>query len=488
MKNKTIKTFADKLRADIKRLGETEALEKAKFGGNSSSFDHMPFILKEMGWKEGEIFLIDNDQEALIKLIGLVRDLDCEEVKIGVLFRVDGHTTPFCIEKKFLKKKGLYIEEDTDEIIEYCKEKERVVVYNTDSTAMDIDQGDSIRALVREVAKVADVYSLAFEDPNGSIVRDFKRQSDEGSCATFSLHDIRQIIDDRSFYEFVMENSKMVMGDINSKIGVNDSDSNNALYGLYNLKKLPPALIATMQSINGKEEAGAIIRNGLRTIIGNQEVSSEDEFRINGELINLASLIGDIDEEGCYINPVINIMNEHNSLLYNRGITEFSEQHSSRYNLNKKRIDETSSKIEEFIHDLATKRYENGSDSSEDNENEEEYYDRKVVTSEVMEAIQNTYLTMLYNKFLEAEKRIANRRTESGILDAEISEDDIIDEMLNYEIPKSNAKNYDKVYGAEPDQDISEEEFINSAFAKGSNTAKLLERRKSASNKGFERC
>jgi hypothetical protein len=59
--------------------------------------------------------------------------------------------------------------------------------------------------------------------------------------------------------------------------------------------------------------------------------------------------------------------------------------------------------------------------------------------------------------------------------------------MVSYEFAQSNAENYDEIYGEESDQDILEEEFMDISFAKGSNTAKLLERRKSASSKGFER-
>jgi hypothetical protein len=401
MKNRTLETVVGKLRADIENLGEGAAFENAKLprGKDLSSFDHMPIIICGRGWKEGGIFLIDDDQEALIQLIELVKDLDCEEVKIGVLFRVDGHTTPFCIEKKCVNEKDRCTEDHTEDDNEEDTEEivDKVVVYNIDSTAMDIDQGDSIRALVKEVAKVADIYSLAFQDSEEAIAISCKRQFDEGSCATFALHDIERIVEDKHFYDFV----------------VDPMNSDRVENGLFNLKRLPMTLKATMQSITAvKEEYDVIVKSALRGILANHRhpgVSEEDQFKINSECANLLDLLDLLDardESGGRINPVINILNERNGLIYRRGITEVSEDQMERFCLDADKIKESRREIENIIHRIAAERFENGYNSSE------EFTFRKVVASEVIEAIQITYFAILANHLPDAKERIMKLRNE----------------------------------------------------------------------------
>jgi hypothetical protein len=403
MKNRTLETFVDKLRADITSLGEGATFANAKklpCGKDLSSFDRMPIITNGRGWKEGEIFLIDDDQEALIRLIELLKDLDCEEMKIGVLFRVDGHTTTFCIEKKCVNEKVCNIEDHAEGRTEGDTENfvDRVVVYNIDSTAMDIDQSDSIRALVKEVAKVADIYSLAFQDSDGAITTDCKRQFDEGSCATFALHDIGRMVEDQHFYDFV----------------VDPMNSDPVEKGLLNLKTLPMSLKVTMQSITVAKEHEVLVKTGLKRIVENQGFSEEDQFKINNEctsLLDLLNVLDARDEYGGRINPVINILNEHNGLIYRRGITEVSEEQMERFYLSVNKINENRPEIENVIHHVAAERFENGYNSSEENAITE-FTDRKIVASEVIEAIQITYFAILANNLSEAKERIAKLRKE----------------------------------------------------------------------------
>jgi hypothetical protein len=299
-----------------------------------SNFDHMSAILKDKGKKEGEIFLIDGDIEALKGLINLIETTPSEDVRIGVLFRVAGHTTPFCIEKKFNEENEL----------------ETVSVYRTDSVVMDIDQREEIRALVNEVATVAPIYSLGFEDRDGSILRDYKRQSDVGSCATYSLFDVEEMIKDSSFSDFVASHH-------------NTTDAHN----IFDINALPAVFMATIQSINGIEEAGERIRNGLRHFIERSTIPTDQQIEINGEITNLVALMIKIEAEQIP-NPVIDIMNETNLKHYNNAHGD----EVTIYDLDSHKLQTMKMRLEDKIFGVALEQYEkNGSEISESEANSE---------------------------------------------------------------------------------------------------------------------
>jgi hypothetical protein len=123
-------------------------------------------------------------------------------------------------------------------------------------------------------------------------------------------------------------------------------------------------------------------------------------------LLNLLDFLDARDESGGRINPVINILNERNGLIYRRGITEVSEDQMERFCLNADNVNESRREIENIIHRIAAERFENGYNSSE------EFTDRKVVASEVIEAIQITYFAILANNLPDAKERIMKLRNE----------------------------------------------------------------------------
>jgi hypothetical protein len=454
MRNSTVKSYANKTRnigyveEDDFSLGIKEEEKQV------STFDHMPAILKSKGREEGEVFLIDGDVEALKGLISLVKDTDSEEIKIGVLFRVDGHTTPFCIEKK--------IDESGEETIS---------VYHTDSVVMDIDQGEQTRQLIREVAKVAPVYSLGFQDSDRSILRDFKRQSDIGSCATYSLFDIEEMIKDRDFSDFVAANHKITRED-----------------NIFDLCALPPVFMSTIQSIDGKQDADADenIRNGLRYFIEKNNIPEQQLMEINGEMTSLLTLMREIEEEQIK-NPVIDIMNETNLKHYEDAQNRYSEKSFEIYEIDSDKLQEKKEHLAGRIFDIASERYEeDGSDISDSTESLSDYVidqepsspptptrspeirrlDPSILfaTGLVLGII---IITALRRSRLELQK---TRDIEGTEFD---DGDYVVDEAFK-DVTKSTTND-----GLEQNEsgDISEDEFMQSSFAKGSNTAKLLEKR-----------
>ena len=141
------------------------------------TFEHMSIVLTEKKLDD-QIFLIDSDPKLLVDLVTKVASTDTDAVKIGVLYRAGGHVTPFCIEKIIF---------DDEEV---------VVVYNTDSMALDIELFDQaceeIQMTIRLLAEKFPVYSLAFE--NAEMAQRWRRQFDQGSCATFALFDLEQLL------------------------------------------------------------------------------------------------------------------------------------------------------------------------------------------------------------------------------------------------------------------------------------------------------
>jgi hypothetical protein len=184
-----------------------------------ATFEHMAIVVTEKKL-DNQIFLIDSDPQLLVDLVKKVASTDTDAVKIGVLYRACGHTTPFCIEKVLLDE-----------------EEEIVVVYNTDSMALDRELVDhareEIQNTIRMLAKHVPVYSLAFE--NAELSQRWKRQFDQGSCATFALFDLEQILamEMGQFYDFVQKCS--------SKL---DDENPN----IFVLGRLPVCLMAAIQS------------------------------------------------------------------------------------------------------------------------------------------------------------------------------------------------------------------------------------------------
>lgn len=98
----TIKTYANKTRKEIE-VRKYSFDDDSSASGLASTFDHMHFVLSGKNVKEGTIYLIDNDIKTMLNFIKLIKTEDTAPLKIGVLFRINGHTSPFCIEKKYLR-------------------------------------------------------------------------------------------------------------------------------------------------------------------------------------------------------------------------------------------------------------------------------------------------------------------------------------------------------------------------------------------------
>lgn len=323
--NSTIKTYVDRTRGEIKEtvFSFDEYLQSAQ---QASTFTHMPYILAQKQVSEGEIFLIDGDVVALQGLIRLIKETDTEDVKIGVLFRVNGHTTPFVIEKIF--------DEST--------EQDTVCVYHTDSVVMDIDVIDDIKAVVRAIAEDTLIYSLGIHDPQGVILRDYKRQFDASSCATYALYDIEQILM-MDFYAFVRQNSDLITGN------------------LYNLTSLPHALMAAIQSVNGRQEAGMQLRNGLQYYVDCDPERANHPIVVNGESTTLTRLLQEIRQERIS-NPIIDIMNSNNLALYDMGLSRFDESSVRKHKLTAEDIEKNRTKYADLIFDIATRQFDAQSD------------------------------------------------------------------------------------------------------------------------------
>jgi hypothetical protein len=196
-KSGTIKTYANKIQEKAKETEilfyDSDNLPKKP----ASTFEHMHWIFEGKKVQEGTIFLIDEDIDTLINLITLIKEEDTLSVKIGVLLRINGHTTPLCIEKKIEER-------DNGDV-------ENIYVYHTDSTVMDIDVGGTIKEIIHKISEkgICCVYSLGIIDKERNILRNYKRQSDEQSCATFSLFDVEQMLK-MDFFQFANKNSERV--------------------------------------------------------------------------------------------------------------------------------------------------------------------------------------------------------------------------------------------------------------------------------------
>jgi hypothetical protein len=73
--------------------------------------------------------------------------------------------------------------------------------------------------------------------------------------------------------------------------------------------------MCTIQSINGKEECGVSLRNGLLLAAENPEAANQ-RIIVNGEDTSLREILGDIIESKIPINPIIDIMNGTNLALF----------------------------------------------------------------------------------------------------------------------------------------------------------------------------
>jgi hypothetical protein len=487
-KNRTVKTYVEQM-----KKSSSEASDLSLGGGWQedlvSSFDHMSAILKAKGVKEGEIFLIDGDKDALVNLIALIKGADTEEVKIGVLFRVNGHTTPFCIEKKI----------DENDV-------ETMVVYNTDSVVMDIDQGDAVRDVVRRIAQETKIYSLGFADPKGEILRDFKRQSDIGSCATYALFDIEEIIKDGDFSKFVAENHTA-------------TTENN----IFDINALPLVFMSTIQSINGSEESGTVVRNGMSYFIERNEISKDHQITINGEVTDLLTLMQEI-KEADILNPVMAIMNAANLALYDNACNNYDEASFEIYTLGGAKFLSQSKRLGEAIFDVACKQREDGSDVSEfDDSDLPSLKDGPKLRSGDNAKHERSTIGYVLDRVSDRVKSpdkskgtdVTTLLTDLRRLDAERGTDIVSQIVLMVGLAVIVSVQYQqeqllkkinltkKVETGERDEpcgrdgnptsdeesenSISDDEMAQSAFGRGSNTAKLLERRREGATLSRER-
>jgi hypothetical protein len=405
----------------------------------------MPHILAAKKVTPGTIFLIDNDVDVLLELIKLVRDTDTCSVKIGVLFRVSGHTTPFCIEKIIPEDEELSSDSKSSNSME------KVVVYHTDSVVMDIDQGDAVKEVVEQISKVVPIYSLGYYDPDQTILRDYKRQSDEYSCATYTLFDVEEMIQ-MNFYQFAQENSNKY------------SDN------LFILKKLPPIFMATIQSIEGRKEAGTVVRNGLKHFITENPRDADQTIIINGEKTSLRKIYKELQEEGIS-NPIIQIMNQYYYELY-KNATEYQEEYLVDYMLTTHPHQDKESRIKlaHQIFDVARDQYEN-----KPSEQKGGIVVKVVVTAIVL------IIGLIVHGLLESQKRNkSSNDKDTGRDSANTSEEeDSVHKIADKHHKKPNQYSRKKAGAIQYDEesDISVAEMAKSSFGQGSFTARLIKER-----------
>jgi hypothetical protein len=444
-KDGTIKSYAKSNKhsneKDIFRFEGQSALPAE----NTVNFDFMPYILAAKKVAPGTIFLIDNDVDVLLELIKLVRETDTCSVKIGVLFRLSGHTTPFCIEK---------IVPEDDELSSSSmgsNSMEKVVVYHTDSVVMDIDQGDEIKEVVKQISKVVPIYSLGYYDPDQTILRDYKRQSDEYSCATYTLFDVEEIIQ-MNFYQFAKENS-------------NEYSDN-----LFILNKLPSIFMATIQSIEGSKEGGTVVRNGLKHFIKENPRDSVQTIIINGEKTSLRKIYKELQEEGIS-NPIIQIINQYYYELYKNATTS-KEECLVDYMLTTHHHQDEESKIKlaNQIFDVARDQYENKPSEQ-----------KGVIVKAVVITAVVVIIGLIVHGLLESQTRnkSSNDKDTGRNSPSTSAEEDSVHKISDihnknpqkYLRKKSEGIQYDEV------DDISVTEMVNSAFGQGSFTARLIKER-----------
>lgn len=450
-KNGTIKSYANKTRNSSSSAAQDDdfSLGIKQREKPVSNFDHMSAILKDKGRQEGEIFLIDGDVDALKGLIKLIEEVDSQGVRVGVLFRADGHTTPFCIEKK--------IDEDSEE--------ETMCVYHTDSVVMDIDQGDLVRELVKQVSEVAPVYSLGFEDKDKSILRDFKRQSDIGSCATYSLFDVEEMIKNSDFSKFVEENNRQ-------------TDEND----IFDICALPPAFMSTIQSIDGKEDMDETVRNGLKYFINNNNIPKGQAIEINGEITNLVKLMEEIEEEKIP-NPVIDIMNEINLQHFNNA----KDEEIDIYHIDNKKLQAKKGNLEEKISRRAAEEFEMGYDSEEESLGDADYLgDPESPSKAPEEESILSRIALIATSVVVGAIILETVRKRTLELQEELGKGIYSDESLDRDFEKEMKLRIDEKELSEgrDNGDISDDEFVKSAFAQGSNTAQLLQNKANADKDG----
>lgn len=324
---------------------ERNADGSIKVAERAAGFDDMAAILKDKNIPQGKIFIIEDDKDALTNLVQMIRGVDSFGIKVGVIYKVGGHTTAFCIDK--------IINED---------DEESLMVYNVDSVAMDIDEAEEMRAVVVALAEVADeVYSLGFDDRKPEVIRDYKRQYDISSCVTQVLYDVEAMLNSPDFYEFVRNNSEVVPTDEGA---------------IFNLEKLPPIMMATMQSIYGKDDMGTRVRNGLLNYINSFPDLAEEVFEIDGEVTSINQLMAQMTaiaaEAGHdkITNPLLNIFNTENVVRTTRHALDIKT-----YNLSAASLDENNKKIAALICDIALAEFEAQEGVSDVEEEEAARYD-----------------------------------------------------------------------------------------------------------------
>lgn len=234
---------------------------------NVPTFDYMPSILKKrdqirkaMYKVTGEIRYADKI-EALSHAVRQIKSSESLSVKIGILYRTAGHTTPILVEKVVRDDK----EEDAGEIF----------IYNTDSTALDIDAADAIRQDLQELSQFGQVYSLAYEDPTQKIMHSYKRQHDKESCATFSLIDLENMLRE-DFGKFARHHSIV-------------TEHPN----ISTLTKLPASFMYVTQSVEGKEEYGERTRKGLKDFVQDEPVEARKPIKIFNTILSLSEVVRD---------------------------------------------------------------------------------------------------------------------------------------------------------------------------------------------------
>ncbi|WP_148299485.1 hypothetical protein [endosymbiont of Acanthamoeba sp. UWC8] len=278
------------------------------------TFEQLPYILKDRdkilpSALKRNIILIDltsDSDKTLEELVKLVYSTDSLPMKLGVLCRINGHTTPFCIEK-----------------VIYDDDNEEVCIYHTDSVVMDCDQQPLMVNLIKSLSQLSTeegkryvkIFSHGFLDPKNEIKRDYKRQSDGYSCPTFSLFDI----------EFMLENNFL---DFAKKYSFPADSENN----IYCLTRLPEYLMSTIQSIEGSNDGGEVVRKGLKGIIEDKKLDIDKEFIINGERLTLRTQFSQILESfeqekdsGRPFNPIIEILIRRYFKVYKETMSQHKE-------------------------------------------------------------------------------------------------------------------------------------------------------------------
>ena len=266
---------------------------KAAVSDGILTFDDMKYVIHARNsarLSEGkallDIFLCTMKEELADFVKNVVRDERIGNVKIGVVYRPSGHSTPILIEK----------------------DGEYITFYNVDSTLFDTDDSDQIKQdllYVVQECQPCELYSLAFDSSKTDIA--YRRQYDEYSCATYSLIDCHKMFKPY-FSQFAFDNSApvdpRVLAVLDKGFKVGDDTE------VYNLTALPVEFMKSMQSLKGRHAGGVTERKGMQQLLEENPQLSNVPVIIGGKQTTLAGFLKSLIDLGSP-NTVISDKNAH---------------------------------------------------------------------------------------------------------------------------------------------------------------------------------